>query len=352
MEGTMIADRTPAASTAPEESDPVVASAKAHFANGRLSQGVRLLMEEATAAAARRDFGRAVSLFLTARSSLTEQIDPARLANTVTKTRQKLRDESMAFAAAIDAKAPTEGREVFIFSDSLGLPRLDDATLPDGGVSLTYSDKIQERSREKGPKQALRVRAHCQRYFTTDDVVERLNETRASLRSGLVFVHVGLNDCASRVFSEAERLAVPYLDQPTQDLLLKFVRNQRRPIIHKNPEYTYTPLDRFTKNLETIVKIARTSGAQHVAFATIVQPGMKSERHTPHLRWNFTRYNFAIYDVAKRMSAQVVDMDRLAWSHGLGVAMNADGQHLSPAGHDLMADAYLELVRALPGGAR
>lgn len=349
----MVAGQAAVASTVSAVDDPVVAQAREHFGQKRLSDGVRLLIEEASKLARKGDFSRAVSLFHLARASLTEEVDQARLANTVTKTRQKLRGECDAFAATVAARAPDEGREVFILSDSLGLPRLDEVTtLADGGVSLTYADKIQERAREKGAKHALKVRAHCQRYLTTDDAVQRLTELRASLRSGLVLHHVGLNDCASRVFSEAERLAVPLLDKPTQDLLLKFIRDQRRPIIHKQPEYTYVPLDRFTKNLESIVKIARTHGAQHIAFATIVQPGIKAERATPHLRWNFTRYNLAIYDVAKRLSAHVLDMDRLAWSHGLDVAMNPDGQHLSPVGHDIMADTYLDMVEAMPGGVR
>lgn len=324
--------------------DEIFDFADERFAHGDLAGGVRVLLERATRLAKASDFAGAMQFFYQARASLTEQVTPARLARTVTSTRRKLRAECDSFAAIIAERMPADGKNVFVFADSLGLPRSEDASLPDAGAQETYADKIQSWSTKRGASLPVRTHAQCQRYFTTDDVVERLTEVRSQLQSGFVFVHVGLNDCASRVFSEAERLAVPFLDEPTEKLLLNFVRTYRRPIIHRQPEYTYVPLDRFVQNLEKIVKISRTHGAKHVAFANIIMPALKSESSTPHVRWNFTRYNLAIYDVAKRLSAHVVDVDRLCWSTGLGKALRPDGQHLGSIGHDLVAEAYLDLI--------
>ena len=324
--------------------DAVLAQAHGCFAEGALSDGIRVLVERAASLAGRQLFVRALPIFDLARASLTARIDANKLAATVSNTHAKLKSECRAFAKSVAENSPEDGKNVFVYADSLGLPRPEEAAHGDGGIGLTYAAKIQARSGECGARVPLRVEAECQRYFTTDDVTRRLTEMRGSLRSGFILVHVGLNDCASRIFSEAERLAVGFLDPAVQKLLLDFARDQRRPIIHRNPEYSYVPLERFTENLEKIVKISRSHGAQHVTFVNIVQPGLRSETHTPHLRWNFTRYNLSIYDVAKRLSAHVIDADRLCWSAGLDRALNADGIHLSAAGHDIVADRYLELI--------
>ena len=324
--------------------EAVLAAAYTKFAEGAHSPGILILMERAMTRAKQNQFTEALELFTLARSCLTARLEPTRLSTAIANTHGKLKAECDEFARKIAARSPGTGRSVFVFSDSLGLPRPESASLADRGIPETYAYRIQELGMEKGLATPIKIVAACQRYFTTDDVVSRLSQIRLSLKSGFVLVHVGLNDCASRIFSEAERLAMVYVDDATKNLLLEFARVYRRPIIHRNPEYSYVPIERFVENLEKIVKISRSHGAQHVTFANIIQPGLKSETHTPHLRWNFTRYNAAIYDVAKRLSANVIDADRLCWSQGLDQTLNPDGIHLSSVGHAMLANRYVKLI--------
>jgi lysophospholipase L1-like esterase len=303
-----------------------------------------LLIDRATALAQHKQLDRAIDLFRLGRASLTARADPKRIAAAVANTQRKLVEEREDFRRRIDERAPSEGPSVVVIADSLGLPRAEEASLPDAGIPLTYADKIQNWSTTKGAKVPLRVHALCQRYFTTDNVVQQLTAMRMSLSSAYVLVHVGLNDCATRIFTHTERLAVGLLDESTQHKLLDFVRTYRRPIVHRYPEYNYVDLPSFNENLEKAVKLVRSHKGAHIAFVTIVQPRFAAERHTPHLRWNFTRYNWAIYDVAKRMSVDVIDADRLCWAKGLDQALNPDGIHLSAIGHDMMADTYLNLI--------
>lgn len=335
----------------PRSDDAVLARAHSDFAQGALSSGIALLIDQATGLAQHHQLERAINLFRLSRASLTKPANAKRVASAVANTQRKLVEEREAFRRRIEERAPGEGRKVVVIDDSLGLPRVEEASLPNAGVPLTYADKIQTWSSSSGAKVPLRVHALCQRYFTTDDVVEQLYAMRMSLRSAYVLLHVGLNDCATRIFSQRERLAVGLLDESTQQKLLDFVRTYRPLIIHRDPEYNYVALPKFSENLEKAVKIARSHGGSHIAFVAIVQPRLAAERHTSHMRWNFTRYNWAIYDAAKRMSVDVIDADRLCWARGLDHALNRDGIHLSPIGHNMMAEAYLELVAPkLSGG--
>ncbi|ACK84782.1 SGNH/GDSL hydrolase family protein [Methylorubrum extorquens] len=327
-----------------EDYASLVTEADACFAAADVSGGIRVLIEGADRFARAAKFAPAIALFKAARTSLTERQDPARLTKSVSGMRRKLADERERFREAILKRAPPEGQRLLIFADSLGLPRPEEAELADGGIGATYTGLIQAQSRTLLLPNPIQVIPHCQRYLNSSDVLGAVVAGRASLTGAIVLVHVGLNDCWSRTFSEAERVAVSLLDQKSQNLLMQFVRRYRHPIIHHDPEYNYTDLSKFTRNLEKIIKVARTNGSKQVILSTIIQPGRASERHTPHLRWNFSRYNLAIYDIVKRFSARLIDVDRMFWDRGLAGMMFADGIHLSAKGHLAFANECLSVV--------
>ena len=147
----MTAVETAAASAAVADNgdEAVLAAAYTKFAVGALSPGIHILMERAMTRAKQNQFTEALELFTLARSSLTARLEPKRLSSAIASTHGKLKAECDEFARQIAARSPDRGRSVFVFSDSLGLPRLESASLADGGIPETYAYRIQELGMEK-----------------------------------------------------------------------------------------------------------------------------------------------------------------------------------------------------------
>ncbi|MDW9837433.1 hypothetical protein GOB11_27485 [Sinorhizobium meliloti] len=293
------------------------------------------LLNEAYKAAAEGDFGRAIPNFCAARSELVPYVNSQRLAAAVSSEGRKLGDESRAFEALAADRAKLTGRPTVLLSDSLGLPR--------GGpgeadcFEKTYAGLILHARR--GPVQPI-----FRRLGTTWDVVDGL-VNRASLSGADVLIHIGLNDCAVRMFKEKERIALTLVSEYLRERFLRFVKAYRSKIVLSDLDYTYTPLHAFRDRLFRSVQIARRSRARTISIATIVQPSETFAVRTPRMAWNFNRYNSVIREVAEQNSITLIDINDLCQQHGKERALSKDGMHLSAAGHRLMADAYLEKAR-------
>ncbi|WP_455272840.1 SGNH/GDSL hydrolase family protein [Rhizobium herbae] len=250
--------------------------------------------------------------------------------------------ESLSFeqrASELSSKSPN--RTAVIVSDSLGLPRgAADSTHDATTFELTHSGLVLAGLSKKGP---ARVQALCQRFATTEFVVNAIRE-RADCQNADVLIHIGLNDCVVRMFMNNQRIALGTLSAELRQKIVGFSQVHRNALIESDFDHTFTPLAVFKERLEETVMLARSKGARSVSLATIIQPALKYASKTTQMAWNFARYNMAIYDVAKSLRCHLIDMHLLCWERGTATHLSTDGMHLSAAGHRLMADTYLKAV--------
>nr|WP_245182034.1 GDSL-type esterase/lipase family protein [Sinorhizobium mexicanum] len=169
--------------------------------------------------------------------------------------------------------------------------------------------------------------------------------SRADCRNADVLIHIGLNDCVVRMFMEEQRLALSTLTVEIRQKIVQFAQVYRTPLVESDFDHTYTPLTVYEKRLEEAAKLARSNGARSVTFVTIIQPPTKFAAKTPHMSWSFNRFNMAVYDVAKRERCNLIDMDRICWEQGTQKTLSPDGMHLSAAGHALMAENFMALLK-------
>ncbi|URK88653.1 SGNH/GDSL hydrolase family protein [Rhizobium sp. RCAM05350] len=274
--------------------------------------------------------------------SLVLASDPSKVKAAIDRETSIYVKESRSFeqrARELSSENPT--RAAIIVSDSLGLPR---------GAADLDSRCHQVRTYPFGPrisrhveKGAALVQALCQRYATTEFVVNAIRE-RADCQNADVLIHIGLNDCVVRMFMNNQRIALGTLSAELRQKIVGFSQVHRDALIESDFDHTFTPLQLFKERLEEAVTLARSKGARSVGLATIVQPPLKFAAKTPQMAWNFARYNMAIYDVAKSLRCHLIDMHLLCWEHGTTTHLSADGMHLSAAGHRLMADTYLKAI--------
>jgi lysophospholipase L1-like esterase len=276
--------------------------------------------------------------FATARAVAVSMCDPQLLGQRVRGTYSGLAAEREQYRAII-AKQRGGDRQVLVLADSLGLPRPDAKSGSAKGADQTYAMKLLE----KLPTHA--VESHCQRYFTTFDVLSLLRSDDTLGASADVVVHVGLNDCATRMFLERDRLALDLLEAETKDRVVSFAQRHRKLLLRELPSLHYVDPDQFSSNLDAIVRVLRDRDAGRIVLATIILPPERFWQATPGLQRNFARYNLLVMEVAARHDAAVLDIDRHVWEHQHQDVLLADGMHLSPAGHDLFADRAASLLQ-------
>lgn len=269
----------------------------------------------------------AVHQFAFARTKALHYADPVGLAN-------KIAEENAAYARererhrASFAPKPKATRKVLIMADSLGLPRPDGEAAP----VRTYSSLIYDRYPE------LDVDSFCQRFFTTQNVRAALDEDPDLGRASDFVLHVGLNDCANRMFLENERIALSFLSPDTRNKLIAFTRKYRRDIILRLTPHHYVTPTQFRENLAAIVDVLRARNAGRIVLTSIILPPSKSWPGTPGINRNFANYNLEIMNTVHNKDAFLMDMDRHVWRAQNRGVLVSDGMHLSEAGHQLFCD--------------
>lgn len=273
----------------------------------------------------------AVAAFDQARRMTVALCDPDWLARRIADDRQQMRAEREAFRKRFATGPNGSGRPLLIFADSLGLPRPERGVTEDS-VKETYAWWLGEGAFDR------RVTPICQRFFTTADVLSELLADESFGRDGDTLIHVGLNDCAARMFLPEERLALGFFDEPIQKSLVGFARIYRREILKLTPTRHYVGIDDFRANLAAIGRILASRGNGRVIFATIILPPEKFWPASPGINRNFGRYNMAIMEVAHATGAEVFDADRVIWEAFARSPLLGDGMHLSGYGHQLFAN--------------
>ncbi len=280
----------------------------------------------------------AVQAFALARSLTVDLPGPQVIAAIVARNEQAYRAERERHRAAIAARRP-EGRGLVIFADSLGLPR----PVPRGGQPL--EDRVYpELVADARPGRA--VTSICQRFFTTDHLRRELEEDATLAAGADVIRHIGLNDCANRMFLENERLALDLLPEELSARIVTFSSRHRRAILNDLPARHYVAPEMFSANLDAALALLARRKAGRVVLATIILPPVRSWPGTPFINMNFAGYNLRIMAAARQHGALLLDFDRHVWQAQHGGALLDDGMHLASEGHRIFAREALAL---LPG---
>lgn len=230
-----------------------------------------------------------------------------------------------------------------IFSDSLGLPRPHLAA-PE---RTEYEDIYGYRLRQK-------LAGRCEVeicYLISLDSEEALSlgEYQIAFRKpDIAILHLGINDCAPRVFKKGSRSIIfrPWFPQPARRLVLGFVRRHRywltRTLFRGR---VYVSPDRFRQNLLALQAIIRTNRpACHVLALSIAQTLPQVNRRSYGFNANVARYNAILQEI---FGDNYVDLNALLGGDP-ETYLISDGIHLKPQAHVQVADAlYARIVPLL-----
>lgn len=232
--------------------------------------------------------------------------------------------------------------KIAIVADSLALPRPANAGLV--RYEETYPVLLHQMLCDAIPGRKILVAERGQRFRTMSSVLRDWTEVVEYRDPQFVIVHVGIVDCAPRIFSAAERSRLERL-RPVlmRRAILWAVRRLRPFLISVRKPRVYTGLPEFEAACLAVIERARQSGVQLIVV-NIMQPTAGLEARSPGYIANHAAYNIALRSLAETGNVTLLDYDDLVRQAGGTEAMTVDGMHPNPAGHRLLAQAICGMI--------
>lgn len=315
------------------------------FVDLQYPDAISFAIDAAHAAAAKDEIDEAVRWFDLCRTLLIRCTPAVPLKHRIDANLKSISDEAERTRnALIEKGSKSADTRVVILGDSLALPRAEEKANFPSSIDATYPGLILSKLQAGPPPRQPSVWTHCQRYFTTNDAVALLETNPDVLAGAHVLIHLGLNDCAVRMFMDNQRLAIGLLPAAIGDKVLSFSRTYRSALVESFPGFSYVPIDQYRANLYRIASLAQDAGAASLTFTSVIVVPWKFWPGTPGVCRNFTTYNLTMMDTAAHVGALVLDVDRLMWQNHVGRTLVKDGMHLSPIGHELLADEWIKLA--------
>jgi len=226
--------------------------------------------------------------------------------------------------------------KIVIFGDSLALPREDVG----GGklLEVTYPFLLDQSLRRQFGAAAPVVFERGMRRRTIEHVLDEWNELVELRKPQVVIVHVGIVDCAPRVFLRREASFVANIRFAwLRDRIFKFTHDHRRRIVQFRRK-VYVPLPRFERLVQQVVEKARENEVQSLVFINIISPPDSVEERSPGFQSNVIAYNQVLQAQTKHDFVSLIDLN------GGSDVLTVDGIHLNESGHMLLAQRLSEHV--------
>lgn len=165
-----------------------------------------------------------------------------------------------------------------------------------------------------------------------------------------VIVQLGIVDCAPRLMSTFERAIglvaskIPLL-RPLFNFYVRQKAKHRYTLTRIFPK-TLVPIDRFARNLKTLVaEIQAANPVEQIFFINIAYPGEYLLRKSYNILRNIEQYNGAIAEVVAELGdkGKVVDLFQQTQAHP-GWITEDDGHHIYKPAHDWIAREIFGVV--------
>jgi lysophospholipase L1-like esterase len=230
--------------------------------------------------------------------------------------------------------------KVLILADSLALPR---DGVDDTPYEATYPFLLEQRLRLQLPAELPVIMERGMRRRTIEYVLDEWVELVELRSPHLIIVHVGIVDCAPRIFLRRERRFIESLRWGwLRDSILTFVQKHRARIIRLRPR-VYVPLERFEPLVEQVVENARQMHVPLV-FVNIIQPPNEVENRSPGFQRNVELYNRVLESKTDGLAVRLIDLNSLIAQAGASKALAADGIHINRNGHQILAGELERLI--------
>ncbi|MCX7048336.1 MAG: GDSL-type esterase/lipase family protein [Candidatus Sumerlaeota bacterium] len=237
--------------------------------------------------------------------------------------------------------------KIAIIGDSLGLPR----PAYKGSQPVEYESTYVCILRNRLP--SLSGDGGLDPHIIADHVRGRVMPEAAAMHEKILFyrphveiVHVGVVDCAPRIFSKRQQAIVDCIRPGfVKRAIIRFAHNHRTAIIRRFPNKVYVTLDQYRQAAQAIAQSCKTE-AIPLAFVTTAPANAALASRSPGLNDNIVRYNAALKSICESSGAHYIDLHSEA-NNEVEKYILEDGHHLSSEGHAILARMIEDWIAGL-----
>jgi len=236
--------------------------------------------------------------------------------------------------------------KIVVMADSLAMAREGESNV---AYETTYPYLLDQWLRQRFGSQAPLVSERGMRRRTIEYVLDEWYELVDLRKTDVVVVHVGIVDCAPRVFLRRERQFVENLRPGfLRRSILDYVHRHRRAVVNMRKK-VYVPPERFNALVGQVMAKAKASELRSLVIVNIITPPAEMDERSPGFIRNVGIYNEILRTHAEANGAHLIDIDRLIKEAGGVEQLTVDGIHINEAGHKMLAQEIEKHVLSLIG---
>ena len=217
---------------------------------------------------------------------------------------------------------------ILLLGDSLGMPT--------GKDEITYEDTYPYLLSQK-----LNNFEVISRHRRTNDtskqlVYQAIFDDIEMINSNYMVVHLGIVDCAPRVFSRFQNAAIGVLPNIITKHVLNFISKHRYTITRLFPK-TYVSKQMYNSNLEKFVQISKEHNITLI-FIEILQTSEANNRKSYNFKKNIMEYNKVLESIIMKYNIKLIKYDSKNY-------LLDDGIHITKEANMYLADEISKLIK-------
>lgn len=220
-------------------------------------------------------------------------------------------------------------KRIVILGDSLGMPR--------SGVQLeqTYPYLLQQ--------SLVEFEIYAKHRRANDSAIQSLPQTVLDdityFCPDILVLHLGIVDCAPRLFSRFEQRALWNL-KIINKMIIGFMSKRRRFFTKVFPK-VYVKISQYEQNMQALIEAGKKS-AQRVIVVNIASTSVENNHKSYGFERNIKAYNAVLNRLVVSCGVELIDLNKVADK----TMLDNDGIHFNIAGNALLAEQLEQYCRS------
>lgn len=220
---------------------------------------------------------------------------------------------------------------IIIIGDSLSMPRLEENI----SYENTYAYKLSQKKDEYDVI-CRSVRANDTRKQTSR---QSIYDDLSVFNPDVVIVHLGIVDCAPRLFGKKEMFLLSLLPKKIQNIIISPLSRKRFLITKQRPK-VYVKINEFKHNLSILVGEIKKH-TNEIIFISIAATNRSNIERSYGIVKNIGDYNEVIKEECSRSDCIYLDFFDSTLSKKFIID---DGIHINEMGHDYLTERLSEIL--------
>lgn len=219
---------------------------------------------------------------------------------------------------------------IVVLGDSLAMPRYEvplEKTYP-----YLLSKELKDSEVIVRNKRANTSKNQVREQNILDDIV--------FLKPNIVIIHLGIVDCAPRLFNQKEQWILSKLKWINKYIIKFFSKN--RYFFTKVNQKVYVSKKDFYKYTSKLIQELKKNDVEKILILNICDTNLENKKKSYGFQQNIQEYNEVLNSLSEEKNVYLLDINSMIQKNML----LEDGIHISTEGHNI---AYLELIKRIKG---